>query len=73
MRKEIHDIIDVIPDASLSVLKPLLTHLADEYWKPVIEPVDDGESAVINEAVQRYENAPSSFTDWEDAKREMGF
>ena len=65
--------IDAMPDQCVQEMAPLAARIADEYWKPVIEPVDDDESAMINEAVQRYKNDPSSFTDWEDAKREMGF
>ena len=61
LRKEIHSIIDVIPDQSLSALKPLLTHLADDYWKPVIEPASPEEAAMIDERVKEYEKDPSSF------------
>jgi len=61
LRKEIHSIIDEIPDQSLSALKPLLTHLADDYWKPVIEPASPEEAAMIDERVREYEKDPSSF------------
>jgi hypothetical protein len=61
LRKEIHTIIDDIPDRSLPALKPLLTHLADDYWKPVIEPASPEEAAMIDERVKEYENNPSSF------------
>ena len=61
LRKQIHSIIDVIPDQSLSALKPLLTHLADDYWKPVIEPASPEEAAMIDERINEYERDPSSF------------
>jgi len=61
LRKEIHGIIDVIPDASLSVLKPLLAHLADDYWKPVIEPASPEEIAMCDERMREYEKDPSCF------------
>ncbi|MCL1994266.1 MAG: hypothetical protein FWG66_15080 [Spirochaetes bacterium] len=61
LRKEIHGIIDEIPDSSLPALKPLLTHLADDYWKPVIEPASPEESAMIDKRVREYEKDPSSF------------
>lgn len=61
LRKEIHGIIDVIPDRSLPALKPLLTHLADDYWKPVIEPASPDESIKINKRAAEYEKDPSSF------------
>ena len=61
LRKEIHNIIDVIPDRSLPALKPLLTHMADDYWKPVIEPASKEEAAMIDERVRKYERNSSSF------------
>jgi len=61
LRKEIHSIIDDIPDQSLTALKPLLTHLADDYCKPVIEPASPEEAAMIEERMKDYERDPSSF------------
>ncbi|MCL2128539.1 MAG: hypothetical protein FWH38_09810 [Treponema sp.] len=61
LRKEIHSIIDTVPDRSLPVLKPLLTHLADDYWKPVTEPASPREAAMIDKRVKEYEKDPSSF------------
>ena len=61
LRKEIHSIIDEMPDQTLSVLKPLLTHLTDSYWKPVIEPASPEEAAMIDERMKDYEKDPSSF------------
>ena len=61
LRKEIHTIIDVIPDGSLPALRPLLTHLADDYWKPVTEPASMKEAAMIDKRVKEYEKDPSSF------------
>jgi hypothetical protein len=61
LRKEIHSIIDDIPDRSLPALKPLLTHLADDYWKPVIEPASPEEIAMCDERMKDYERDPSSF------------
>ena len=61
LRKEIHGIIDVIPEYSLPALKPLLTHLADDYWKPVIEPASPEEIAMCDERMLDYEKDRSSF------------
>ena len=61
LRKEIHSIIDVIPDGSLPALRPLLTHLADDYWKPVTEPANLIEAAMIDKRVREYEKDPASF------------
>jgi len=61
LRKELRNIIDAIPDRSLPALKPLLTHLADDYWKPVTEPASPKESAMIDKRVKEYEKDPSCF------------
>ena len=68
LREEIHSIIDVIPDQSLPALKPLLTHLADDYWKPVIEPANPEEIAMIEEGMAEYRKDPSSFVPLESIK-----
>jgi len=70
LRKELHNIIDAIPDRSLPALKPLLTHLADDYWKPVIEPASPKEAARIDKRFREYEKDPSSFVPWK--KRAKG-
>jgi len=70
LRKKIHSIIDDIPDRSLPALKPLLTHLADDYWKPVIEPASPEEIKMINERLKDYEDDPSSFVPFK--KRNKG-
>jgi len=61
LRKEIHTIIDGIPDISLPAIKPLLTYLAHDYWKPVIEPASPEEISMCDERMRDYENDPSSF------------
>jgi hypothetical protein len=61
LRKEIHAIIDAIPDESLTAIKPLLTHLADDYWKPVIEPASPEEAKKAEKHFKEYEKDPSSF------------
>ena len=35
-RKELHTMIDTIPEHSLPVILPLLHFLSNDYWKPVI-------------------------------------
>ena len=61
LRKELHDIIDVVPDQSLPAIKPLLAFLAEDYWKPVIEPASPEEIAMVDERMKDYEKDPSSF------------
>ena len=71
LRKEIKSIIDVIPDRSLPALKPLLTHLADEYWKPVIEPASPEEILMVEERMKDYEKDPSSFIPFKKRKAKI--
>ena len=61
LRKELHSMIEAIPDRSLPAIKPLLTFLAEDYWKPVIEPVSSEEIAMIEERMKDYEKNPLSF------------
>jgi len=61
LRKELHTMIDTIPDRSLPAIKPLLTYIAEDYWKPITEPTSPEEAAMIDERVKEYEKDPSSF------------
>jgi len=61
LRKELHTMIDTIPEQSLPVIKPLLNFLSNDYWKPVIEPANSEEIEMINERMKDYEKDPSSF------------
>ena len=61
LREEIHSIIDTMPDRSLPALKPLLTFIAEDYWKPIIEPASPEEIAMAEERIKDYERDPSSF------------
>ena len=61
LRKELHTMIDTIPDRSLPAVKPLLAYIADDYWKPVTEPASPEEAAMIDKRVREYEKDPSSF------------
>jgi len=61
LRKELHSIIDRLPEQSLPVLKPLLSHLADDYWKPVVELASPEEIVMIEEGMAEYRSDPSSF------------
>jgi len=46
----------------------LLTFMADDYWKPVIEPASSEEAAMIDKRVKEYEKDPSSFVPRRKAK-----
>jgi len=61
LRKELHTMIDTIPEQSLPVIKPLLNFLSNDYWKPVIEPASPEETAMCDERMKDYERDPSSF------------
>jgi hypothetical protein len=68
LRKEIHSIIDTMPDKSLPALKPLLDFIAEDYWKPVIEPASLEEIAMAEERIKDYERDPSSFIPLSDIR-----
>ena len=61
LRKEIRGYIDTMPERNLIALKPLLSVLAENYRKPVIEPASPEETAMCDERMKDYENDPSSF------------
>ena len=60
-RKELHTMIDTIPEQSLQVIIPLLNFLSNDYWKPVIEPATPEEIEMIDERMKEYEKDPSCF------------
>jgi len=66
LREEIHGIIDTIPARSLPALRPLLTHLADGYWEPVIEPASEEEVVMVEERMKDYETDPESWVSIRD-------
>ena len=65
LRKEIHSIIDVLPERNLSALKPLLTVLLDE---PIYIETDltDEEHALIEKGVKCYREHPEEFLSLEN-------
>jgi hypothetical protein len=52
----------------LSAIKPLLTYIADGYWKPVIEPANPEESKKAEKIFKEYEKNPDSFVLWKKRK-----
>ena len=60
-RKELHTMIDTMPDHFIQAMMPLVTCIADEYWKPVIEPASPEETAMCDERMKDYERDPTSF------------
>jgi len=62
LRKELHTMIDIIPEQSLPVVRPILTYLSNDYWKPIIEFASPEEAAMIDERMKDYEKDPTSFT-----------
>jgi hypothetical protein len=61
LRKELHTMIDTIPEQSLPAIKPLLNFLSNDYWNPIIEQASPEETAMIDERMKDYEHDPSSF------------
>jgi len=61
LRREIHGIIDVIPDKSLPALRPILTQFEDDYWTPAIEMASPEEAALHAARMADYDRDPASF------------
>jgi len=68
LRKELHTIIDTMPERSLPAVKPLLSYIVDNYWEPVIEPASPKEIAMADKRMKDYEKKPSSFIPLKDIK-----
>ena len=68
LRKELHTIIDTMPERSLPAVKPLLSYIVDDYWKPVIEPASPEEITMADKRMKDYEKEPSSFISLKDIK-----
>jgi len=71
LRKELQGYIADMPERNLYMIKPLLFGLSKP--QAVIEPASAEEEAMIDAAMLEYESDPSSFTDWETAKKELGY
>jgi isoleucyl-tRNA synthetase len=65
-RKELHTMIDTMPEQFIRAMVPLVTCIAEEYWKPVIEPADPAEIAMVEEREKDYKTNPSSWTNITD-------
>jgi hypothetical protein len=69
IRAAAHALIDALPERALYALRPLLSFLADEYWKPVIETdLTDEEHALIAEGDRLFKEHPSSFVPLESIR-----
>jgi len=71
LRKELQGCIADMPERNLHMIRPLLLGLSN--MQAVIEPANAEEEAMIDAAMLEYEKDPSSFTDWETAKKELGY
>jgi hypothetical protein len=69
LRKELHTMIDTMPDQFIKAMIPLVTVMTDEYWKPVIEPASPEECAMIETRAKEYETNPDSFIPWKKVRR----
>jgi len=65
LRKELHTIIDEMPAPSLPAIKPLLTYLVNDYWKPITEPANHEEIAMIEESLAEHPSVKS----WKDIRK----
>ena len=65
LRKEIHGIIDNIPERSLYALKPLLTVLASQTYA-IETDLTPEEIAIIDEGIQEFREHPQNFMSLKD-------
>ena len=65
LRKEIHSIIDTIPERSLSALKPLLTVLAKPAYT-IETDLTPEEIAIIDAGIQEFREHPQNFVSLKD-------
>jgi hypothetical protein len=68
LRKELHTMIDTMPDHFIQAMMPLVSCITEEYWKPVIEPASPDEIAMIDEGMAEYRANPSSFVPLESIR-----
>jgi hypothetical protein len=68
LRKELHSMIDAMPEHFIRAMMPLMACMREEYWKPVIEPASLDEIAMIDERMKDYEKDPSSFVPLESIR-----
>jgi hypothetical protein len=67
LRKEIHSIVDALPDRSLPVIRPLLSFLIEQ---PIIDTdLTDEENTMIEKSLAEYRADPSSVTPWRKVRR----
>jgi len=71
LRKELHEIIDTIPDQNLSDMK---SHIAvffnADYWDPVTEPASPEEIAQIESSMAEYRANPKIARPWAEVRKE---
>ena len=65
IRKEIHGIIDTIPERSLHALKPLLSVLAEPLYT-IETDLTTEEIALIDEGIQEFREHPENFISLKD-------
>ena len=65
LRKEIHSMIDTIPDRSLAALKPLLSVLAEPLYT-IETDLTEEEIAIIEEGRKEFKEHPENFISLKD-------
>jgi hypothetical protein len=62
IKEKLHTYIDSLPEENLLALEPLLSFMAEDYWKPVIETdLTVEEKAIIKEGEKHYKEHPEDF------------
>jgi len=66
LRKELHDMIDTMPDRFIRAMVPLAACITEEYWKPAVEAASPEEIAMAEERLKDYEASPESWVPIDD-------
>jgi len=67
--REAEKYLDRLPEHFIQAMMPLVTCMAEEYWKPVIEPASPEECAMMEDRLKEYETHPENWVSWEEIKR----
>jgi hypothetical protein len=66
LRKELHMLIDAMPEQRLPALKPLLTDLADRDWLVIETDLTQEEIAICEAGAKEYREHPENFISLDD-------
>jgi hypothetical protein len=66
LRKELHTLIDTMPEQRLPALKPLLADMADRDWLVIETDLTQEEIAICETGAKEYREHPENFISLDD-------